>query len=203
MKTVFLTTFLLCFLLAGCEKERFPYFPVPSWHGTTGDSPAYEVDVFYPGDTTKGISYALKNSVSWKSGAKCNRFKKGDLYFWTIALKTVASDNISGRETIGLSTIPEDCEGKTFVPQQYRPDKVEPLGLYVRAHSDGDVFLDSYVLDTTATDNFIRIDRLDRGRKLMQGAYSLTFKIVAPRKHPSNPLRVKFSEGLFGVKLPN
>lgn len=103
---------------------------------------------------------------------------------------------------MGFEKIPDDCEGKIYTPKWIN-DPVNVIAFYIRTHADGDVFLDRYQLDTTATDNFIRIDRLDRGRKLMQGAYSLTFKIIAPRKHPSNPMRVKFSEGRFGVKLPN
>lgn len=200
MKTTLLTALAVgVLLITACEKETWYTFPLPQY-GASDESPAYEVDVFYPGDTTKGISEALKNGTAWKAGGKGISYVKNNIQYQAASFKTYAIDRLSERETLGFQGVPDDCQGKTYIPK-HNYDPLNVFAYYIRAHSDGDVFLDRYILDTTATDNFIRIDRLDRGRKLMQGAYSLTFKIVLPRKHPSNPLQVKFSEGRFGVKF--
>lgn len=183
-----------------CIKEPLLFIPLPE---TDSQTPASYVNVFYPGDTTEGVSYALKNNTKWSASATCNRFKKGDLYYWTVAFFTYDDDLTSNREILGVATIPDDCLGKTFIPKWPEMSQNKASGIYIRAYSDGDVFKEKYKIDTTATDNFIRIDRLDRIRKRMEGVYSLTFKMVEPRLDPFNPLRVKFSSGRFAVKLPD
>lgn len=182
-----------------CIKEPLLFLTLSE---TDSQTPASYVNVFYPGDTTKGVSYALKNKVKWRASASSNSYIRNNVVFWSVTFFTYSDDFISRRETLGFEKLPDDCAGKTFVPKRIN-DPVNVISHYVRTYSDGDVFKDRYVLDTAATDNFIRIDRLDRIRKRMEGTYSLTFKMVEPRLDPFNPLQVRFSSGRFAVKLPD
>lgn len=182
-----------------CIKEPLLFIPLPE---TNSQTPVSYINVFYPGDTTEGVSYALKNNTKWRASARGNSYVRNNVVFWSTTFFTYSDDFLSRRETLGFERLPDDCVGKTFVPKRIN-DPVNVISHYVRTYSDGDVFLDRYVLDTTETDNFIRIDRLDRIRKRMEGVYSLTFKMVEPRLDPFNPLRVKFSSGRFAVKLPD
>lgn len=75
------------------------------------------------------------------------------------------------------------------------PNFVSPT--YTTWTSDGDVTEDRYDLDTTATDNFFRIQTIDLANNRVEGTFTATFKIREPRINPANPKTVKFSEGKF------
>lgn len=200
MQKTFLIVAGVLLSFSACIKEQLLFIPVPP---SNSQAPTSYVDVFYSGDTTNGIAHALKNKVKWQGSGECNIVKNNNKNFWTLAFYTYADDLISTREGLAFAFIPDDCEGKTFVPKKYVNGEYAFTGLYLRAYSDGDLFIDRYKLDTTATDNYLHINRLDRIRKRMEGDFTISFNIVEPRRDPLNPKKVKFSSGRFGVKLPD
>lgn len=184
----------------GCQKETIlNMFPVQ-----TPDPlpiPQSAAPVFQPGDTSSGSAYAYKNQLLWRARASAFSYIKNNRKYWVAELATVAPDLLSLREVVAFEGLPDDCVGKMFFPKpSFNNNSQDASAGYVRLYADGDVIIDFYTIDTTALDNFVRIDRIDRGRKYISGSYRLTFRLMPPRFDPYNPLQIKFTSGRFRAK---
>lgn len=183
---------------ASCQKD--PLF-MPSYKTKdTGAEPVMEVvKIFHPGDTSKGAAHAFKNNNKWVAGVKVvNRVLAGDSV-WVVSMKTFAENTSYLRESFVFTYIPNNCEGQTYRPYDY-PSPGNVISVYVRWYEQNDVIEDIYQLDTAASDNYIKITKLDRRRRVIMGTFKAAFKIKEPRFDPSNPLRLRFESGNFWAK---
>lgn len=199
MKRVLPLCFWVLLSMPSCTKEALTSMGLTK-PSPKEDTPSSYVNVFFPGDTSNGVTHALKNQSVWKAKAYGDPYVRNTKIFWSAEFYTYASDLVSLREVVGFEGLPDDCEGKIFTPKRFNGTLI-PTAYYLRLYADGDLGKDLYDLDTTATDNYIRINKLDRGRKFIVGEYRLTFNIKKPRIDPENPLRVKFESGYFGAKF--
>ena len=162
------------------------------------DPPIY-VPIYQPGDTTMGAGYANKLTAAWKSEAICKVQTFFDTNYIAISFFTY-SINGEIREAFGFGFIPRFEGNKTYSLKKMTgstliPGYVTPT--YGTWKYDGDVTEDIYYLDTTATDNYFRVDKIDPVSKRIEGSFSVTFKVEEPRSNPANPPTVKFSAGRY------
>lgn len=77
---------------------------------------------------------------------------------------------------------------------------------YYTIGADGDVLEDFFYLDTLATDNYVRLIRVDTVNRVMEGFFTVSFvrDTLGGRLNPFYPDdRIKFSNGYFRVKISN
>ncbi len=192
MRYVFLI-FCAVLFFANCQKEKISEPPPPP-----PEPPVY-VPIYQPGDTSMGAGYAKKLTADWKAEALCRVQTFFDTNYISIGFFTYSSYG-ELRETFGFSFIPRFEDGieyglKKMVGSSLQPGYISPT--YGTMKYDGDVTEDIYYLDTTATDNYFRVDKIDPVSKRIEGSFSVTFKVEEPRSNPANPPTVKFSAGRY------
>ena len=194
MKYLYPVIFTL-YLLSGCQKDKIqePAPPPPP------DTTAVYVPIYQPGDTSLGAGYAKKLTAQWNAETICIVQSFFDTNYIAIGFITYSS-NGAQRESFGFSFIPRFEDDKTYGLKKMTGSTlvsgfVSPT--YTTWTSDGDVIDDSYDLDTTATDNFLKMQMIDNENKRVEGTFTATFNIREPRINPANPKVVKFSEGKF------
>lgn len=182
-------------LFWACRKEKEPTADPPI---ILPEIPVY-VPIFQPGDTSSGAAYAKKLTATWRAQAISVVLNSFDTNYISIEFFTYNSKG-EIRETFGFGPIPRFEEPKTYgikemTKSTLQPDFVSPS--YGTWKSDGDVLEDIYDLDTTAQDNFFKVEKIDLANKRMEGSFTVTFNIEEPRNNPINPKTVKFSNGKF------
>lgn len=198
-KTTFLLVLILL-VLAACHKEE-TYTPEPP----PPSPPTEYVPIFAPCDTSNGVATANKLTAAWKAGVSCRSVTSAGKKYWVIDLQTCSSDGFGSiRERLGIGGIPDDNPIQRYSILNFTSSiidgSVDPS--YATLVDDGDVLEDYYHIDTTATNDFMQIDRWDTVNKRAEGRFSVSFNIREPRRNPKNPKKVQFTSGKFWVKLP-
>lgn len=197
------TTFLFAIILLGfaaCRKEE-TYTPEPP----PPSPPTEFVPIFAPCDTSNGVATANKLTAVWKAGASCRSVTIAGEKVWVIDLYTCSSDGFgSFRERLGIGGIPDNNPVQYYKMADFTTSVIHGAveSSYATWTDDGDVLEDYYRMDTTATSDFVQIDRWDTVNKRAEGRFSVSFNIREPRANPKNPKKVQFTSGKFWVKLP-
>lgn len=209
----FLYATLFVLSLSACQKEESASTGTVTSTGkkdtTTTTTPVVvsNVPIFRPADTTQGAITALKQGKVWKAGgyAVLQGFKGHSEKVWSIGFGTVTNDGKIRRESF-LCRVPLDGLYKKLplhpVLRLSRRDTAHCF--YGRLYEDGDVFGDSYDIDTIATDNFLYITKCDTVNKRMEGIFNASFRLaMPPATDPTNPLVLKFTQGKFWAVIRN
>jgi hypothetical protein len=189
-----LLPFIVLWLILGCQKEKMPDPPPPP-----PDTTAVYVPIYKPGDTSLGAGYAKKLTANWKAEGICVVQSFFDTNYMALIFLTYSNAGAL-RESFGFSFIPRFEGAKTYGLKKMKGSTLVPgfvSHTYTTWTSDEDVTDDEYDLDTTANDNFLRMQTIDHVNKRVEGTFTATFKIKEPRNNPINPYKVKFSEGKF------
>ena len=191
---------LVVVLAAACRKEEnsLPLPPPPP-------PPTEYVPIFAPCDTSNGVATANKLTVAWKAGVSCRSVMISGEKVWVIDMFTCSTDGFSSfRERLGIGGFPDNNPIQRYTTANFTnlviPGAVDPS--YSTWANDGDVLEDYYHIDTTATTDFVQIDRWDTVNKRAEGRFSVSFSIKEPRANAQNPKKVQFTSGKFWVKLP-
>ncbi len=146
-----------------------------------------------------GAGYAKKLTANWKSTAVCRTLTSFDSNLVSITFLTYSNSG-EQRESFGFGGISKFDLHNYFLYNVYSNVNWK-FGMVSTGYStwkyDGDVTEDIYYLDTTATDNYFRVDKIDPVSKRIEGSFSVTFKVEEPRSNPANPPTVKFSAGRY------
>ena len=175
-------------------------------HACQDDAPPGDLfPVYLPGNTENGEMSAIKSLTDWRASAQA-AFLNDYPGYMDVSASTFTEEEYL-RESLGFIWLP--IRTGTFAILAY--DQADSLqyqsvrGYYITSTADGDASEDSYQVDTTATDNFITLTRVDTLAKEVEGYFTCSFEIATfgGKRNPLNPDRLKFSYGRFKVKITN
>jgi len=161
------------------------------------------IPIYQPGPMTYGKATAVKATENWTASAYAilEDWSNGTI---SLNAETFSDDGFL-RESLGFSEIPAEV-GK-YELGNFRPldDGIPGVG-YCNIIDDGDVLGDCYVVDLTATDNFVEVTYVDTLERIIRGKFTATFVIdltgaYKEKIDPANPDKVKFWNGMFDVKI--
>ena len=187
--------FIASITLLACHKEKIAPGPVDPTNPTPGNT---DIPIYQPGDTSMGAAYAKKLTADWTARVVCSIHYAFDSNY--IAISFLTYDQGALKETFNMLYIPRSGEGKTFALKKMPGNMLVP-GFVSPGYNTwtfgGDVPEDNYYLDTDATDNFVKIEKIDLVNMRIEGTFTATFKTDYPQANKQNPLSVKFSAGKF------
>jgi hypothetical protein len=183
MKSKFFFLIAFTSFLLGCEKEEF-------------------VPIFHPGSMTYGRMNADKNGVDWVASSLAQVYDTIPSLFG-IGASTFSEEGFA-RENLAFNKIPKQV-GRYNIrgPINNILDGFTGSSYFTK-EDDGDALEDTYEVDESVTDNYLEVTLLDTvAHHFVQGKFTVSFKIATPggKRNPSNPDKVKFSNGTFDVKF--
>jgi hypothetical protein len=183
MKYSIICLFLL--LTAGCSKERFG------------------IPIFESGSMATGKVAAFKNGIAWLASGAALRHDDGNDEFIGIYAGTFSEEGFE-RESILLNEIPVK-KGVYPIKGSLR-DIYDGFvgGSYITLTDDGDAIDDVYLIDESAVGNQLVIESVDTLTNIIRGNFTVSFRMDPDEwdtRNMINPIKVKFSNGVFEVRL--
>ncbi|MCC6410417.1 MAG: hypothetical protein IT270_02085 [Saprospiraceae bacterium] len=200
MRYVFHLFLILAFF--SCKKDddhtQNPGEPSP---------PPADVYIYVPCDTSTGVARGSKLGNDWISGAELSNYEVNDTLYWYLDFLTCTSDGLL-REYLSLGGFPDSHPLGTYsivdknVPSGYHG--IYGFSSYGMLGDDGDLLLDFYKPDTTATINsYLQITRWDTIAHIVEGNFHLAYRAThVPTSDPKHYEFMEFSDGRFWAKIP-
>lgn len=173
---------IIVLLVIGCKKEE-------------------HIPIYFPGNMTFGRMDADKEGKAWVASSAAFYNEYNPALFGIIASTFTEGGFL--RETLVFNKIPLKV-GRYEVTKLNNDMFDGKTGAsYNTSEDDGDVSEDSYDVDESATDNYIEITLVDTIANMAKGNFTVSFNIVTSggKRNPSNPDKVKFSNGTFDVEF--
>lgn len=186
MKKIFIALYTTALLLASCEKN----------------DPEDQFPVYFPGDTSTGQIWATKSQTDWTASVRAVYHANDPNYLAFLANTYTSEGDL--RESLEISFMPLDTG--TYAID--RISHIQPEGginaYYATTRGDGDAAEDYYLIDTTATDNYLRLVKSDTVTGEFEGFFTCTFVVdtkFGPKINRLHPNKIKFSNGHFKFKV--
>ena len=194
--TINITLLLATLLCFACKQDDRP-----------------DTELFLPASTKNGSMQADKtavdhNTVAWTAGG----FARRDSFYYEdvngtiipyvpprISLGSYTYDDFGqNREALHINYLPIGS-GK-YLLQRGLPDYGLPTAEYVRLVSDGDAIGAIYRTDIDK-DNWVEITQIDTITKMVSGKFDIHLKIADNYLNTGFPVSIRFSNGVFNLKI--